>query len=94
MTEGNHGLDAYMTCIDVPYGACSICGACEIIMIGKQEFGVCFTHRIWWSIGSNNTKLHYGMTMEQMMEQAARPHGFRNVTPGEEHYCWEGDLAV
>ncbi len=71
--------------MDVAFGACSVCSALDpdyvmsLAKVGKLEFGVCFEHRTFWEIGSNNLSAHWHLTLNQMRATARKMHGFRLV---------------
>ena len=70
---------------DGGFGACSVCSALDpdyvisFAKVGNLEFGVCFKHRIFWEIGSNNLSPHRQVMLNEMEATARKMHGFRLV---------------
>ena len=75
-----------------PDGNCPICGHTEYIKIGKAEFGICPTHKVWWRIGWNNISTHWMMPLNHMRQNAIDAHGYQKV--GDPECIWDAAIAA
>jgi hypothetical protein len=74
-------------------GACSICGSAFYFKLGESDYGACWTHEIFWPVGTNirgRSFDYYRFTsLNDMRHLALELHGFEMVGAEAE----EGRLA-
>ena len=79
---------------DNPFGNCPVCGHSEYIKVGKAEFGICQTHKVYWSVGSNNFSSHWHIPLNAMRRHAELAHGFESAEDPPGQCVWDAAIAV